>query len=231
MRGLFAKDTALRIGALTTAGQLGTDPIVAERFPAIVDATRDMASPQIRNVATVGGNITSAVPCADLPPILMVMNASVVLRSQAGERSVPLDSFFMGPRATALRRGEVLAEVIVPSLPRRFGAAYARFALRDGNAIAVASVAAGLLLGDDNTIREARIVLGAVAPIPKLVEQADALLVDRLADEGAFRAAAAAAMESAEPISDVRGSADFRRELVGVLTQRALNAAKERVAP
>ena len=228
LHGVTEAAGSLRIGALTTITQLDRSPIVRERFSPILDATRKMAAPQIRNVATVGGNIASAVPCADLPPVLTAMNASVVLWSAKGERTVPLDAFFVGPRQTVLRDDEVLTTVFVPDLPPGFGAAYARFQLRDGNAIAVAAVAAGLLLDGNNTVRDARIVLGAVAPIPKLVESAGARLVGQSPDEGAFRRAAAAAMEAAQPISDVRSSADFRRELVGVLTRRALAAAYRR---
>jgi carbon-monoxide dehydrogenase medium subunit len=225
LRGVSATTNGLRIGALTTVTQLASSPVVRERFGPILDATSRMAAPQIRNAATVGGNIAAAVPCADLPPILMAMNASVVLWFAGGERDVPLDGFFVGPRQTALRDGEVLTAIVVPSPPPTFGAAYARFQLRDGNAIAVASVAASLLLGEDGAVRDARIVIGAVAPIPKLVESAGAILVGKPPGDDAFGAAGDAARAAAEPISDVRGSADFRRELVGVLTRRALATA------
>ncbi len=228
LRGVSETDGSLRIGALTTITQLGCSSIVRERFSPILDATGKMAAPQIRNVATVGGNIACAVPCADLPPILTAMHASVALWSPKGERSVPLEAFFVDARQTVLRDDEVLTRVLVPKPPPGFGAAYARFALRDGNAIAVAAVAAGLTLGRDNTVRSARIVLGAVAPIPKVVEAARTVLVGKRADEEAFSAAAVAAMEAAEPISDVRGSADFRREVVGVMTRRALATACRR---
>jgi carbon-monoxide dehydrogenase medium subunit len=156
------------------------------------------------------------------------MHASVILWSPEGERSVQLELLFVGPRQTTLREGEVLLAVLVPSVRPRFGAAYERFGLRDGNAIAVASVAASLELEGDDTVRECRIVLGAVAPIPKLVESAGAAMVRKKPEADAFREAAAAAMSAAEPIRDVRGSAEFRRELVGVLTQRALKTALRR---
>jgi carbon-monoxide dehydrogenase medium subunit len=224
LRGVSADADRLRIGALTTITELAEAQPVHERFAPILEATRDMASPQVRNLATVGGNIASAVPCADLPPILMVLGASAVLWSPTGERKIPLDAFFLGPRRTALRTGEVLTAVEVPAMRARHGAAYARLALRNGNAIAVASVAAGLLL-ENGTTREARIVLGAVAPIPKPVESASAILAGKFPDEEAFEAAARAAAEEAEPISDVRGSADYRRKAVAVLTRRALAAA------
>jgi carbon-monoxide dehydrogenase medium subunit len=228
LRGVAETDDTLRIGALTTITQLGNSSAVRERYSPLLDAARQMAAPQIRNAATVGGNIASAVPCADLPPLLGVMRASVVLWSQGGEREVPLDQFFLGPRQTVRRNEEVLAAVLVPRPPRGFGAAYARFALRDGNAIAAASVAAALRLDPRNLITDARIALGAVAPIPKLVEAAAAELRGRKVDESAFARAAVAARRAAEPISDVRGSAEYRRELVEVLTRRALTAAYHR---
>lgn len=228
LRGISETDGALRIGALTTITQLDRAPVVRGRFVPLLDATSRMAAPQIRNLATVGGNIAAAVPCADLPPILTAMNASAVLWSADGQREVPLREFFVGPRATVRGEGELLLAVIVPKPPPGFGAAYARFQLRNGNAIAVAAVAASLLLADDDTVQDARIVLGAVAPIPKLIESAGARLIGRPPDEDAFRAAADATAPEAEPICDLRGSAQFRRELVGVLTRRALTAALQR---
>jgi carbon-monoxide dehydrogenase medium subunit len=228
LRGLSELDACLRIGALTTITELDRSPILGEDFLPIRDATCKMAAPQIRNVATVGGNIASAVPCADLPPILTAMKASVVLWSPEGRREVPLDTFFIGARETVRRHDEVLTKALVPQPQPGFGAAYARFGLRDGNTIAVAAVAVGLLLDSDETIRDARIVLGAVAPVPKLVEPAGAALVGHRPDRDVFRATAVTAMEAAEPISDVRGSADYRRELVRVLTERGLTTACER---
>jgi carbon-monoxide dehydrogenase medium subunit len=228
IRGVSLTDDGLRIGALTTITELDRSPVVRERFGALLDATCRMAAPAVRNVATVGGNICAAVPCADLPPILTAMNAGVLLWSKDGERRVALDSFFNGPRQTALRIGEVLVAAIVPTPPAAFGAAYARFGLRDGNTIAVAGVAASLRLDDKHTIREARIVLGAVAPIPKPVASACEALIGSKADGADFTEAASVAADAAEPICDVRGSAEFRREIVRVLARRALETSRDR---
>ncbi len=219
----------LRIGALTTATQITASPIIRERYVPLLDAATKMAAQQIRNVATIGGNIAAAVPCADLPPILTAMNASVTLWSAGGERDVPLDAFFVGPRQTVLRTDEVLTAIHIPKPPPGFGAAYARFQLRDGNTIAVAAVAAGILLGNDGVVKNARIVLGAVAPIPKLVPAAGAALTGHRLDDAIDRAATIAMM-AAEPICDVRGSADFRRDIVGVMTRRAIETARDRAA-
>jgi len=218
----------LRIGALTTINGLDASPEVRRHFPPLHDATRDMATVQVRNLATVGGNIASAVPCADLPPVLIALGASLVVWSATGTRTVPLETFFLGPRQTRLQPGEIVMAVRVPLMRPGFGAAYARFALRNGNAIAVASVAAGLLLTEDGTITSACIVLGAVAPTPAVAGPVAAALVGKRAGPEPFEQAAEAAMGCAAPISDVRGSAEYRRELVGVLTRRALLAAAQR---
>ncbi len=228
LRGVSESAAGLLIGALTTLNELDASPIVATRYPIIRDATGRMAAPQIRNAATVGGNIAGGVPCADLPPVLMVLGASVTLWSPAGERRVAVGDFLLGPRETVLRTDELLTAVTVPAPPTGLGCAYARFSLRDGNAIAVAAVAAGLLLDPDHTVREARIALGAVAPTPRLIDPAGALLAGRPVDDDALDEAAEAAIAAAEPITDIRGSAEFRRRLVGTLTRRAIRQALRR---
>ena len=228
LRGLHEDATCFRIGALTTPNELAASEIVRERFPALLDALRDLAAPQVRNMATVGGNLTSAVPSADLPPILISLRAELLLRSQSGERCVPLDSFFIGPRRTIMQAGEILTAIRLPYPSGRFGAAYARYSLRQANACALAGVAASLLLDRGGTVVAARVVLGAVAPTPMIVEPAGASLVGRVMDENGMDDAAGAAMEAASPISDIRGSADYRRDIVGVLTRRALALAHSR---
>ena len=228
LRGLKTTDGHLRIGTLTTPNQLWEATTIWEKFPAILDAVRDMAVPQIRNMATVGGNIAGAVPSGDLPPILMALKASVILWSSSGEREVALEDFFVGPRQTVRKDDEILTEIRVPYPPARFGAAYAPFALREANGCAVAAVAASLLLDEKGIIREARVCLGAVAPIPKLVKSVGAALVGKVADAATFRKAADEAKAATQPISDIRSSADYRRELVFILTRRALETARER---
>lgn len=225
LRGISEDGAGLLIGALTTITELNRSPAIRERFGPMLDAASQMAALPIRNAATIGGNIASAVPCADLPPILIAMGASVRLWSRDRERTIPLDEFIIAMRRTALRPNEILAAIRVPSPSRGFGAAYARFGLREGNAIPVAGVAAGLVLGSDERIQDVRVVLGAVSPVPKVVTAAASILVGSIAGDDIFASAAHAAMEAAEPISDVRGSADFRRELVEVLTRRALATA------
>lgn len=228
MHGITEDGDGLRVGALTTISEIDESPLIGGGYEVLRDATSQMATFQIRNTATIGGNIVGANPCADTPPVLLVLDATAELISANGKRNVPMHELITGPRETVLEEDELMTAVLLPRPPARFGAAYARFGLRNGNAIAVASVAASLALNDDGTVHDARIALGAVAPVPTLVEEANLWLEGRQLNSIAAGEAAAAAMKAAQPISDVRGSAEFRRELVGVLTKRALQAAEKR---
>jgi carbon-monoxide dehydrogenase medium subunit len=228
LRGIESDPHFLRIGAMTSVGQLIRSPRLDGDFQVLREAALHMAATQVRNTATVGGNIGGGVPCADLPPLLLVMNASLEIWSTRGVRTVALEEFFIGPRETNLREGEILVSVIVPRPQVRFGASYQRFSLREGNAIAVASVAAGVQLDDAGTVVTADLALGAVAPIPTRVEAIGDLLAGRPLDDESLHDASEAAMSAADPITDIRGTAAFRRELVGILARRALLEAGQR---
>lgn len=203
-------------GALVTPNQVAADPRVRRAFPALAKAASDMAGRQVRNMATIGGNLASAVPSSDLAPFFIAANGVAVL----GDRRVPLDQFFVGPRKTVCARHEILTHLFVPAQPDATFS-YQRFALRSANALAVASVAA--MLRRNGTIAEARVVLGAVAPVPLLAKRASGYLVGKT--PSAFPVAARIAREEANPITDVRGTREYRRELVEVLTARALAEA------
>jgi len=228
MRGITADENGLRIGALTTPNELAAHSVVRQRYTPILDATSKLAAQQIRNMATVGGNIAGAIPSADLPPILMVMKASVVIWSPRGERSAPIESVFVGPRKTSLAPDEILTAITVPVPPSRFGAAFARFAQRRANACAVAGVAASVQFNTDDSIADARVALSAVAPTPLLVPEIGSTLVGQPANKEVFANAGEAAARAAIPISDLRGTAGFRAQIVTVLTRRALETATQR---
>lgn len=228
LRGIRESSKGLRIGALVTISELDRHPALRNGLSPLHDATSQMAAQQIRNSATVGGNVASAVPCADLPPILTALEAVVEISSLAGERIVPLTSFFRGARKTVLNPKDLLSAIIVPHPPQRCGAAYSRFGLREGNAIAVAGVAALIHLARDETIEDARIVLGAVSPVPVLVEAARDTLIGETPGERPFARAARAAADASKPICDVRGSVEFRRQIVAVMARRALATAARR---
>ena len=217
----------LEIGAMITPKEIACDRRINRHNPALAFAAGVMASPHIRAVATIGGNLSSAVPSADLPPPLVAAEAVVQLACSEGFREMSLSAFFTGPRSTACGRGEILAGVRFPLPPPETGISFERFSLRGSNALAVAAVAARLTL-EKGRIAQAAVVLGSVAPTPLLAAKTAESLVGRVPSPGLFAEAAALAAEECRPISDVRGSAWFRREIVEVLTRRALAEAGER---
>lgn len=227
MRGISRDQGALRIGALTTIAEIAASPVVRELVPALADAARAIGSPQIRTMATIGGNFCRAVPCADTPPAAIVSAARVRLVGAAGARELDAVDFFTGARATALAAGEVLVEIVIPAQPPHSGASYQRFARRRGPALAVAAVAARVTVDGDRIV-EARIALGAVSPVPLTVASASALLKGAKPSAALFESAGELCGDAALPITDVRGSADYRRELVRVLARRALREAVAR---
>lgn len=218
----------LWIGSLVTPNQLANSDTIRSEIPALSDAGASMAGVQVRNLATLGGNLCSAVPSADLPPSLLTMEAAVRLTSHEGERDLPLRDFFLGPRRTALDRTEILAAVLVPALPEKTGTAYEKFQLRDASALAVVGVAARISLEQDR-ISMARVAVGAAAPTPILIDQAGDFLAGKEPTGENFSRAAEFSFQGVDPITDLRGSESYRRELARVLTVRALKRALQRV--
>jgi carbon-monoxide dehydrogenase medium subunit len=218
------------IGSGCTATQVESDAVIAEYFPELASMVVKFASPQIRNRATLAGNICSAVACGDFPPILTALGAEVELCSSGGKRVLPLSEFFVGNRATVRVENEILTRILVPFKPERAAAAYQKFRRRASNSLALVSVAAYLEL-DDIGCKEARIVLGAVAPTPLVVDEAARSLEGKPIDAIAVAAAGEIAAQTAQPITDIRATGDYRREIVKVLTERALWQALGQVNP
>jgi carbon-monoxide dehydrogenase medium subunit len=221
LRGLTF-NSHLTLGALTTLEEIKQSSMIRERYPALSDAAATMASVQIRNLATVGGNLCNAAPSADLAPILIALNAAARLAGIEGERRIPLEDFFTGPGTTVLAPGELLVSLEVP--PPAGPSVYLKHSPREHMDIAVVGI--GLALRGYNPLSqecaEPRVVLGAVAPVPLRARRAEAELTGGpLAAERIDRAAKIAA-EEAKPIDDVRGSAWYRRRMVAVLTRRGL---------
>ena len=211
----------LRIGALATVRSVETSPAVRSHYPALSVAAGSLASVQIRNLATVAGNLCRAAPSADMAPILVALQAEVKLVGPAGERIVALGSFFIGPGRTALNRDELLTEIRVPPSSLGAGAAYIKHSPRRAMDLAVVGVAVVMTL-DGPICREARIVLGAVAPIPLRAQLAEQALIGQRATPTLAEEAGRIAASEAQPISDVRGSAGYRRAMVALLTKRAV---------
>jgi len=222
------EEERLRIGALAMLNQVARSSDVKDHIPALSEAALSMSSNQIRNMGTMGGNIASGVPSADMPPTLIAAGAWVEMAGPEGKREVPLCDLFLGPRRTVLGKEEILTAVLVPLIPSNTGISYMKFKLRGANALAVVSVAAGITL-EHNTITSATIVLGAVGPIPLVARKASSFLVGQVPGEQAFRRAASMSAEESRPISDIRGSREYRKHLVEVLAFRAVEEACRRV--
>ena len=217
----------LSIGTTVTANELASNIIVNNWLPALSEAAFSMASNQIRNIATIGGNICSAVPSADLVPPLMAADASISLRNKKSERLVKLQDFFLGPRKTVMKDDELATHIIIPKQPKKSGTSYMKFKMREANALAVASVAARLVLRNGK-INDAKLVLGAVAPTPVFSNAAMKKLLNKKPSHKLFEDVSELTYVECKPISDVRCCADFRRNIVQALTIRALNQALSR---
>jgi carbon-monoxide dehydrogenase medium subunit len=228
LRGIeFSEGNGLRIGAAVTMAELAESPIVRERYRALADGAGVVGSVQTMNMATVGGNVCNAAPSADTAPALLAYEAAAVIAGPDGERELPLSEFWRGPNATALQPGELLRELRLPAPPASTGGVYVRQTPRKQMDIAVVGVAVLLTLEGDR-IRRARLALGAVAPTVIRARQAEAALEGQPAGQALFAKAAEAAAAEARPISDQRGSAEFRRHLVRVTTERCLQEAARR---
>jgi len=214
-------DTAVRLGALVSLTALIEHPVIQEEYPVLPFTARYMGSPGIRNLATVGGNLCNASPAADLPPVLVALDAEVGIAGPRGERRLPLGEFFRGPGQSVLSAGELLTRVEFPRRHRGWAIRYERLDVRRAMDIAIVGVALALRV-NAGRVSEARVALCAVAPTPLRVRAAEAALVEGGLSEGAIAQAAELAMAAARPISDVRATAEYRREMVGTLVRRGL---------
>jgi len=216
--------TGLRLGALATLRAIEKNPVVAAHYPHLVSAIREVGSIQIRNLATVMGNVCNSSPAADTVPPLLTMEAAVRLVGPQGERTVPLTQFFTGPGQNVIAPGELAVELIAPPPPPHTGGAYYKLAARRAMDIAFVGVAAQVSR-DNGTLTDVRIALGAVAPTPVRATAAEEVLRGRTLTEELLEQAGQAALAAASPISDHRASAEYRRAMVPVLTKRLVRQA------
>jgi len=225
LKGLQVQEEEVEIGSGVTAAQLAQEPAI-RAFSALVQGGRSLGTPLIRNLATLGGNLITARPAADLPPPLMVYGAQVVLKSRERERRMDLDRFFEGPGSTRREPDEVLARVVFKKPSGPSGSRYIKLGVRETLEISLVNVGVFLELDpEQKAIQEARVVLGAVAPTPIRAPSAEARLRGEAPSPKLFEEAARAAVSDSRPIDDFRASAEYRREMVRVLTQRALHGA------
>ena len=219
----------LIIGALCTHSEIESSTLIQEEFDVLIQAVHPIGSVQVRNLGTIGGNLCNAAPSADSAPVLLGLDAKVRIFGTKGERTLELEEFFKSPGETALRPDEILTNIEIPNIPPYSAATYMKLSPRRAMDLAVVGVAVVVWLTDDRSVcSDIRIALGAVAPTPIRAKMAEEMIRGRILDDDLVREASKAASEEAKPISDVRGSGEYRKEMVEVLTRRGLQQAIER---
>jgi carbon-monoxide dehydrogenase medium subunit len=216
----------LGIGALTRIGDIETSRIIQEKFNVLSQGAATLGSVQVRNKATVGGNLCHAAPSADMAPALIGLGALAKWVGPEGDRTLPLEEFFLGPGETCLRTDQILTELSVPNMASFSEAVYLKFSPRGAMDLAVVGVASVLTMDSSMThCSDIRIVLGAVAPTPIRATRAEATLRGNKLSDVLVNEAARVASEEAKPITDIRASEWFRRQIVEVLVRRSINRA------
>jgi CO/xanthine dehydrogenase FAD-binding subunit len=217
-------EEGLRIGTLATIHSIETSPLIRDRFPLLASTAHELGTPNVRNTGTIGGNLCNASPSADMAPSLIGLEAKLKISSAVGERTMALEDFFTGPGQTALQEGEMLTEIQVPNACPHTKGVYLKLPAR--TAVDIASVGVSVVLTmDSNIISNARIVLGAVAPTPIRVHEAEDVLRGKAIEDQLIEQASQIAAEESRPISDIRSSAYYRKEMTRTLTRRAINQA------
>lgn len=216
--------TGINIGAMATLTEIAEHPVIVSQFPAVAEAAGKIGSRQIRNWATMVGNLCNASPAADTIPALLIYEAVINTTDFQGRR-LPVARFVEGPRKTALLPGEIVSSIFLPNPPANSSSCYVRFARREGPDLATVGVATMALANG-----ESRIALGAVAPMPFRAVEAEEMLRCGWQDPTVLQAAVRMAAQSANPISDLRASREYRLHLIQVLTAEALRLAHARVA-
>jgi carbon-monoxide dehydrogenase medium subunit len=225
LKGIAVTDQGLRIGALATHTEIMRSPVIRANFPAMVEAAHSIGAVQTRNLGTLGGNLMSCVPSMDSGPVLIALEALVTVAGPSGRRPMPLADLFVGPRRTSLAAGELLVDIIIPKQNLGKPVAFQKFGLRKGQALALVNAAASFWLDGKARFAAPRIALGAVAPTVIRTPLAEAYLEGRPASAAAMAEAGRIAATEAQPITDFRASAGYRRDLIAVLVRRALAGA------
>jgi xanthine dehydrogenase FAD-binding subunit len=225
----FDAEKGLHIGASTPCWRIYGDQNVVAYYPGLVDGVRQIGGVQIHGRASVGGNLCNASPAADAIPALIVHAAQAEIAGPGGRRTLAVESFCTGPGRTVLQPDELLVALHLPPPPADSGAAYVRFTPRNEMDISVAGAAAWVQLdAGGSRFLGGRVALAAVAPTPLVVSEVGSILAGQPVDESTIAEVAVAAQQAARPITDMRGTAEYRRQLVGVLVRRAVEIACER---
>jgi len=220
-------DGHLKIGALTREHELESSDIVKTRFPILADTAKVIADPLVRSQATVCGNLAHGDPANDHPATMLALGATVVATGPKGKREIGIEDFFPGLFTTALEAEEILTEIKIPFPPPHSGGAYLKLERKVGD-FATAGVAVQLTLDDSGAVKRAGIGLTNVGMTPIKAKQAEDFLTGKNPDEATIRKAGELAAADSQPMDDIRGSAEYKRDLVRVLTTRALSRALDR---
>ena len=223
----FSPQDGLRLGAAVPCARITEDAVLRQQYPGLVEAAALIGSDQIQSRCSLGGNVCNGSPAADTTPALIALGAQCVLASSQGTRTVPVEQIVTAPGRTVLRPDEILVEFRIPAPKGHSSDCYQRFIPRNEMDIAVVGVGAAVTV-DGGKFTAARIGLGAVAATPLLAKEAGDSLVGKSVSDDVIAAAAALAQKVATPITDMRGTAEYRTHLVGVLTRRVVKEAAER---
>lgn len=219
----------LKIGGLTREAELEASPLIRSKYPILVDTTRVIADPQVRNLATIAGNLAHGDPANDHPATMLALGAQVVATGSRGERVIPIEEFFVSLFSTGLQQGEILTEIRIPLPPPRSGGAYFKLERKVGD-FATAAVAAQVTLDNTGTVQRAGIGLTNVGPTPIKAKKAEDFLRGKKPDPPNIEQASRLAADEAQPSSDLRGPAEYKKGLVKELAKRSLSRAAERAA-
>jgi carbon-monoxide dehydrogenase medium subunit len=217
----------LKIGGLTREADLDSSSLIRAKYPIILDTAATIADPQVRNLATVGGNLAHGDPANDHPATMLALGAEIIATGQGGERTIPITNFFLSVFTTALEHGEILTEIRIPIPPSASGGAYFKLERKVGD-FATVGVAAQVTLDGNGVCRRAGIGLTKVGATPIKAGRAEDFLVGKTVDERQISQAAQLAAEEAQPSSDLRGPAEYKVSMIRELTKRALVRASER---
>jgi carbon-monoxide dehydrogenase medium subunit len=223
----FDPAEGLLIGALVTHRELETSTLVRDRLPVLCEAEREVANIRVRNMGTVGGNLASGEPLTDLSQIFIALDGKLKITGPSGQRTILVEELFLDFYTTSLADDEIITQVVLPSLPRKSGIEYIRFSSSSVVDKPSAGVAVRLSL-DEEAVRVGRIVLGCVGPTPVRARKAEALITGKKLTAELIAEAAAMASQECSPSSDLRGSEQYKRAIVGTLVKRAAAKANER---
>lgn len=221
------QDGKLKIGSMTTISQLVRSDYLKGKYPFLVDAASVLGSWQIRSTATVGGNLCNGAPSAELTPCFLILNADVVVASVEGEQTIPMEKFLLGPGKVDLKPGQILKEIVISEQDTQLKGGYACRKLRRSMDVAIVNMAAAVKLNQQGIVEDARIALGAVAPVAFRVAQAETALTGKPFDQDSIENAVDICVKEAKPIDDIRSTAEYRREMVGVYMRQLLTELQQ----